>query len=100
MSDRVQVIFRWNSEKLKQLKAWANLERLTLQEVLEALVTEFLEHPDSSLIAKDSKPMSDGSNVIAEVISRLAQVEETVSQLAPIQERLAVLESELGETVA
>ena len=100
MSERVQVIFRWDKEKLERLKAWTTSERLTLQEVLEALATRFLDSPDSSLIAGDNKPLSTDSTVIAEVISRLTQMEETVSHLTPIQERLAVLESELGETVA
>ena len=95
MSERVQVIFRWDREKLEQLKAWAASERLTLQEVLEALAIKFLDSPDSSLITGDSKSLSTDSGVIAEVISRLSQVEKTVSHLAPIQERVTTLENEL-----
>lgn len=100
MSERVQVIFRWDKEKLERLKAWTSKERLTLQEVLEALATRFLDSPDSSLIAGDNKHLSTNSGVIAEVISRLTQVEETINYLAPIQDRIAALESELGETAA
>ena len=93
MSERVQVIFRWDKEKLERLKAWAAIERLTLQEVLEALATRFLDFPDSSLITGNSNNLSADSNVIA----RLEQVEKTV---APIPERVAALESEVGELVA
>ena len=97
MAERVQVIFRWDKEKLERLKAWAASERLTLQEVLEALATRFLDSPDSSLITGDSNNLSVDSNMIAEVIARLEQIEKTV---APIPERVAALESEVGELVA
>ena len=97
MAERVQVIFRWDKEKLERLKAWAAIERLTLQEVLEALATRFLDSPDSSLITGNSNDLSANSNVIAEVIARLDQVEKTV---APIPERVAALESEVGELIA
>ena len=97
--DRVQVLFRWNSEKLKQLKDWAASERLTLQEVLEALAARFLECPDSSLITENKSSLPTNT-LIAEVIARLEQVEKTVNHLAPIQDRFAALESELGELSA
>ena len=97
MAERVQVIFRWDKEKLERLKAWAASERLTLQEVLEALATRFLDSPDSSLITGDSNNLSVDSNMITEVIARLEQIEKTV---APIPERVAALESEVGEFVA
>lgn len=100
MAERVQVIFRWDKEKLERLKAWTTSSRLTLQEVLEALATKFLDSPDSSLITEDNNFLSADSNVIAEVIARLEQVEETINTIAPIQDRIAALESELGETVA
>lgn len=97
MSERVQVIFRWDRSKLEQLKAWAASERLTLQEVLESLATKFLDSPDSSLITEDSSYILNDNNVITTLISRLEQVEKTV---APILERVAALESELGELSA
>ena len=97
MAERVQVIFRWDKDKLERLKAWAASERLTLQEVLEALATRFLDFPDSSLITGNSNNLSADSNVIAEVIARLEQIEKTV---APIPERVAALESEVGELIA
>ncbi|MBW4639777.1 MAG: hypothetical protein KME05_16385 [Gloeocapsa sp. UFS-A4-WI-NPMV-4B04] len=100
MSERVQVIFRWDKEKLERLKGWAASERLTLQEVLEALATRFLDSPDSSLITGDNNKDLADSNVIAEVIARLDQVEKTVNHLAPIQDRFAALELELGELSA
>lgn len=95
MSERVQVIFRWDREKLEQLKAWAQVERFTLQEVLEALATKFLDSPDSTLITEDNNFLSTDSGVLAEVIARLTQVEKTVNHLAPIQERVTTLENEL-----
>jgi len=49
------------------------------------------------LITQDSKSLSSDNNVITSVIARLEQMEKTV---APIQERLEALESELGEPVA
>ena len=97
MSERVQVIFRWDRSKLEQLKAWAASERLTLQEVLESLATKFLADPDSKKITEDSGYISNNNNVITSLISRLEQVEKTV---APIPERVAALESELGELSA
>ncbi len=97
MSERVQVIFRWDKDKLEQLKAWAASERFTLQEVLETLATRFLDSPDSKLITEDSGLLSSNNNVIAELLSRLEQVEKTV---APIPEKMAALESELGELSA
>lgn len=97
MSERVQVIFRWDKDKLEQLKAWAASERFTLQEVLETLAAKFLDAPDRSLITTDSNILSTDNNSIAELITRLEQVEKTV---APIQERVTALESELGELSA
>lgn len=97
MSERVQVIFRWDKDKLEQLKAWVASERLTLQEVLETLATRFLDSPDSKLIIGDSKNLSTDNTVIADLIARLEQVENTV---AAIPERVAALESELGELSA
>lgn len=97
MSERVQVIFRWDKDKLEQLKAWAASERLTLQEVLETLAARFLDDPERSLITTDSKNLSTDNNSIADLIARLEQVEKTV---APIQERVATLESEVGELSA
>jgi hypothetical protein len=91
MSERVQVIFRWDKDKLERLKAWAASERLTLQEVLETLATRFLDSPDCSLIIDDSK--SD-TELIADLITRLEQVEKTV---APIPEKMAAIETELGK---
>jgi len=87
MSERVQVIFRWDKDKLEHLKAWAASERLTLQEVLETLATRFLGSPDRGLIIDDSKSLSSNSSVITDLITRLEQVENTV----------AALESEVGE---
>jgi len=88
MAERVQVIFRWDKEKLEQLKAWAASERLTLQEVLETLATRFLASPDSNLITVDNNNLSTNSNVrsednelIASMLSRLAQVEIAVAKL-------------------
>ena len=97
MSERVQVIFRWDKDKLEQLKAWAASERLTLQEVLETLAAKFLDAPERSLITQDSKNLLIDNIAIADLIARLEQVEKTV---APIQERVTVLESELGELSA
>ncbi len=97
MSERVQVIFRWDKDKLEQLKAWAASERLTLQEVLETLATRFIGSPDRSLIIDDSKNLSSDNSVITDLITRLEQVENTV---APIQARVAALELELGELSA
>jgi hypothetical protein len=97
MSERVQVIFRWDKDKLEQLKAWAASERLTLQEVLETLAAKFLDAPERSLITQNSKNLSIDNIAIADLIARLEQVEKTV---APIQERVTVLESELGELSA
>jgi hypothetical protein len=94
MSERVQVIFRWDKEKLEQLKAWAASERLTLQEVLETLATRFLDSPDRSLIIDDSNSLSTDNKLITDLITRLEQVENTVTA---IPERVAALESELGE---
>jgi len=97
MSERVQVIFRWDKEKLEQLKAWSRSERLTLQDVLESLAASFLDSPDSSLITGDNSHISNDNNVITNLITRLEQVEKTV---AVIPERVAALESELGELSA
>lgn len=97
MSERVQVIFRWDKDKLEQLKAWAASERFTLQEVLETLAAKFLDAPERSLITQDSKNLSTDNIAIADLIARLEAVEKTV---APIQERVTVLESELGELSA
>jgi len=97
MSERVQVIFRWDKEKLEQLKAWAASERLSLQEVLESLATRFLGSPDSSLIIDNSKNLLSDNNLITDLITRLEQVENTV---AAIPERVAALELELGELSA
>lgn len=97
MSERVQVIFRWDKDKLEQLKAWAASERLTLQEVLETLATRFLDAPERSLITQNSRNLSINSNLITDLIARLEQVENAV---APIQERVTALESELGESAA
>lgn len=97
MSERVQVIFRWDKDKLEQLKAWAASERLTLQEVLETLAARFLDSPDRSLIIDDSNKLSVDNNLITNLITRLEQVENIV---APLPERMAVLEEELGEFVA
>lgn len=97
MSERVQVIFRWDKDKLEQLKAWAASERLTLQEVFETLAAKFLDTPDRSLIIDDSNNLSFDNNLIANLITRLEQVENIV---APLPERMTVLEEELGEFVA
>jgi hypothetical protein len=97
MSERVQVIFRWDREKLEQLKAWSRSERLTLQDVLESLAARFLDSPDSSLITGDNNHLLTDNNVITSLIARLEQVEKTV---APIPERVAALESEMGELSA
>lgn len=97
MSERVQVIFRWDRSKLEQLKAWAANERLTLQEVLESLATKFLADPDSNKITEDNSYLSNDNNVITSLIARLEQVEKTV---AVLPERLTALESELGELSA
>ncbi len=97
MSERVQVIFRWERSKLEQLKAWAASERLTLQEVLESLAAKFLADPDSSKITEDNKYLSTDTSVITSLITRLEQVEKTV---AVLPERVAVLESEVGELSA
>ncbi|MUL39441.1 hypothetical protein [Gloeocapsopsis dulcis] len=97
MSERVQVIFRWDKDKLEQLKAWAASERLTLQEVLETLAARFLDSPDRSLIIDDSNNLSIDNNLIANLITRLEQVENAV---APLPERMAALEEELGELSA
>lgn len=97
MSERVQVIFRWDRSQLEQLKAWAATERLTLQEVLESLATKFLDSPDRNLITENSSYISNNNNVITNLIARLEQVEKTV---APIPERVAALESEMGELSA
>lgn len=97
MSERVQVIFRWDKSKLEQLKAWAATERLTLQEVLESLATKFIDSPDSSLITEERYYLSTDNNVITSLITRLEQVEKTV---APILEQVAALESEVGELSA
>lgn len=91
------MIFRWDKDKLEQLKAWAASERLTLQEVLETLAARFLDAPERSLITTDSKSLSTDNNSIAGLIARLEQVENAV---APIQERVATLESEVGELSA
>ncbi len=93
MSERVQVIFRWDKSKLEQLKAWAATERLTLQEVLESLAAKFLDSPDSRKITEDNIYISNDNNVITSLITRLEQVEKTV---AVLPERVAALESELG----
>ena len=97
MSERVQVIFRWDRSKLEQLKAWAATERLTLQEVLESLAAKFLDSPDSRKIIEDNSYISNDSNVITNLITRLEQVEKTV---AVLPERVAALELEVGELSA
>jgi hypothetical protein len=97
MSERVQVLFRWDKAKLEQLKAWAASERLTLQEVLETLATKFLESRDRSLIIDDSNNLSTNNSVIASLITRLEQVENAV---ASQREQVAVLQEELGEPIA
>jgi len=91
------VIFRWDKDKLERLKAWAASERFTLQEVLETLATRFLDSPDRNLIIEDSKNLSSDNSLITDLITRLEQVENTV---AAIPERVATLESELGELSA
>ena len=72
-------------------------ERLTLQEVLESLAAKFLDSPDSRKITEDNIYISNDINVITNLITRLEQVEKTV---AVLPERVAALESELGELSA
>ncbi|WP_009630546.1 hypothetical protein [Synechocystis sp. PCC 7509] len=90
MSERVQVIFRWDRSKLEQLKAWAASERLTLQEVLESLAAKFLADPDSRKITEDNI-------CISSLITRLEEVKKTV---AVLPERVAALELKVGELSA
>ncbi len=90
MSERVQVIFRWDKDKLEQLKAWIGEERLTMQEVLEALATRFLSAPDRGLIVDNSNKLSTDNKLVTDLIARLERVENTVSDL----------ELQMGESAA
>lgn len=64
---------------------------------LQQLIASVDSKADSIDINTDSK--SD-IELIAELIARVQQVEETINELTPIQERVTALESELGELSA